>query len=91
MSDILEPFESFEPPNDLAYENPEGWTTIKPASIKDQTRWAVCKARVVTDGTNFVEIFWSEGATEYQDIDPDVGYRQVWPHPSIEYRAKKPT
>ena len=42
------------------------WTVIE-NEIIDQTRWAIIKRTVITDGKDYVAVEYSTGATEYQD------------------------
>lgn len=89
MTDAL-----FEDVEDLEYENPEGWHTVEPEHITGKGRWEVHKTRVISNGTLFYRLRWSEGATEYQDNDGDNGMAivQVYPHQIMTtvYKTEKP-
>lgn len=48
--------------------------------ITDQSRWDVYKRKVLKFGDKFLELTWSEGATENQDYDnDDLEMREVFP------------
>lgn len=48
--------------------------------ITDTTRWDVYKRKVLQFGDKFLELTWSEGATENQDYDnDDLEMREVFP------------
>jgi hypothetical protein len=74
MSDI--PFEVNE---DLMWKNPTGWVDAQGRTIVDKGRWTTYLERVITDGSRYFRVNWSEGNTEYQDPADCVEVVEVWP------------
>jgi hypothetical protein len=66
----------------LAYQDPpDGWTICEPRTIEDQGRWWTGFSLVVTNGTDYYRIVWSQGSTEMQDEGPEnIGVIRVYPH-----------
>lgn len=61
------PQEILDLQDDIAYENPEGWTTVREEMLESTSRWSVYRSRVISNGQSYYEIYWGRGATETQD------------------------